>query len=158
MAALDVGTALSNVRTMLSGLSAWQTICGVATSGAAIHRIHYGAIEDDQESTSAPCIILDVTSVPTNWLANRLQGTLTIEMRFYLEMPNSERETFSDQYIWAWQKFSAMMDGINGACGDAGEVMIKSLDVPLMPGRIDPDMNKGVSEWNFILSLGVDFI
>jgi len=158
MAALDVGTALSNVRTMLSGLSAWQTICGAASAAEALTRIHYGALEDDQESTSAPCIILDVTSLPTNWLANRLQGNLTIEMRFYLEMPEAERATFSDQYIWVWQKFSAMMDGINGAVGDSGEAMIRTLTVPLMPGRIDPDENGGLSDGNFILALGLDFI
>lgn len=158
MAALDVASALTSIRTMLSGLSAWQTICGVSTAAKAAERIHYGAVDELDESTLSPCIILDVTSLPANWLGNRLQGEVTFEMRFYLEMPDSKKASFGDQYLWAWQQFSAMLDAINGAVGDAGEAMIQSLSVPLMPGRIDPDENGGLSEWNFILSLGLHMI
>jgi hypothetical protein len=161
MAALDVGTSLATLRTMLSGLSAWQTICGVSTSAEAAKRIHYGAVELDQDeptSSSNPCIVLDITSLSTKWLANRLQGTAVFEMRFYLEMPEAEKSTYSVQYIWIWQQFSAMLAAINGAVGGAGQSMIDSLDVPLMPGRLDPDQNGGGSEWNFVISMGVDFI
>jgi hypothetical protein len=161
MAALDVGTALSNVRTMLSGLSAWQTICGVSTAAEAAKKIHYGAVEldpDEPTSSSNPCIVLDITSLPTTWRANRLHGTATFEIRFYLEMPEAEKATYSIQYIWIWQQFSAMLDAINGAVGGAGQTMINNLDVPLMPGRLDPDVNGGGSEWNFVISMGVDFI
>jgi hypothetical protein len=161
MAALDVGTSLVSLRTMLSGLSAWQTICGVSTSAEAAKRIHYGAVELDQDeptSSSNPCIVLDITSLSTQWLANRLQGTAVFEMRFYLEMPEAEKATYSVQYIWIWQQFSAMLAAINGAVGGAGQSMIDSLDIPLMPGRLDPDVNGGGSEWNFVISMGVDFI
>lgn len=158
MAALDVATALANVRTMLSGLSAWQTICGVSSSTEAAYRIFYGAIDENQEINSAPCIILDVSSVPTNWLGARLHGTLAVEVRCYLITPESERVTIGSQYVWVWQKLSAMMDGINGAVGDAGEIMMNSLSVPLMPGRVDPDSNQGENEWLFIIELTADFI
>lgn len=161
MAALDVGTALTSLRTMLSGLSAWQTICGVSSADEAAKRIHYGAVELDQEeptSSSNPCIVLDITSLATTWKANRLHGTAVFEMRVYLEMEEAEKATYGTQYIWIWEQFSAMLDAINGAVGEAGQSMISSLDIPLMPGRLDPDQNGGGSEWNFIISMGVDFI
>ena len=161
MAALDVGTALSSLRTMLSGLSAWQTICGVTSSSEAIRKIHYGAVELDPEEPEAsnnPCIILDITSLSTTWKANRLHGTAVFEIRFYLEMPDAQKATYSTQYLWVWQKQSAMLDALNTALSRDGGEMVKTLDVPLLPGRIDPDQNGGGSEWNFVLSLGVDFI
>lgn len=161
MAALDVGTALSSLRTMLSGLSAWQTICGVSTSGEAAKKIHYGAVEleeDEPASNQNPCIVMDITSLSTTWKANRLHGTAVFELRFYLEMPDAEKNSYGAQYIWIWQKFSAMLDAINGAVGGAGQSMISTLDIPLMPGRLDPDQNGGGSEWNFVISMGVDFI
>jgi hypothetical protein len=102
--------------------------------------------------------VLDITSLSTKWVANRLHGTAVFEMRFYLEMPEAEKATYSDQYIWIWEQFSAMLDAINGAVGGAGQSMIDSLDIPLMPGRLDPDQNGGGSEWNFVISMGVDFI
>jgi len=161
MAALDVGTALTSLRAMLSGLSAWQTICGVSNSTEAAKKIHYGAVElesDEPEANANPCIVLDITSLSTKWKANRLHGTAVFEMRFYLEMPEAEKATYGTQYIWVWQTFSAMLDAINGAVGGAGQSMINNLDVPLMPGRLDPDNNGGGSEWNFVVSMGVDFI
>lgn len=161
MADLDVGTALSTLRTTLSSLSAWQTICGVSTAAEAIKKIHYGAVELDQDepaSSQNPCIVLDVTSLATTWKANRLHGTAVFEMRFYLEMPDAEKSSYGTQYVWVWQQFSAMLDAINGAIGGAGQTMINNLDVPLMPGRLDPDNNGGGSEWNFVISMGVDFI
>jgi hypothetical protein len=161
MAALDVGTALANLKTMLSGLAAWQSICGVSSSTEAAKRIHYGATEldpEEQEGSENPCIVLDITSLSTTWRANRLHGTAIFEMRFYLEMPDAEKQSYSTQYIWVWQKFSAMLDAVNSAVAGSGQAMIKNLDVPLMPGRIDPDNNGGGSEWNFVISMGVDFI
>lgn len=161
MAALDVGTALTNLQTMLSGLTAWQTICGVSTSAAAALKIHFGAVEEDPESPGCelnPCMVLDVTSLNTTWKANKLHGTAVFEMRFYLEMPDAEKATYGTQYVWIWSQFSSMLAAIDGAVGGAGGTMIDSLSVPLLPGRIDPDDNGGKSEWNFVLSLGVDFI
>lgn len=161
MAALDIGTSLTNLKSMLSGLTAWQTICGVASSTEAALKIHYGAVEADEENAGCdqnPCIVLDVSSLSTTWKANKLHGKAIFEIRFYMEMPDAEKATYGTQYIWIWQKFSAMLAAINGAVGGAGQTMIDSLDVPLLPGRLDPDDNGGKSEWNFVLSLGVDFI
>lgn len=161
MAALDIGTALVNLRTMLSGLSAWQTICGTSMASEAARKIHYGAVEldpEDPEASENPCIVLDITSLPTVWKGNTLHGTATFEIRFYLEMPDAEKATYGTQYIWIWTQFSAMLAAINGAVGGAGQAMISNLDVPLTPGRIDPDNNGGGSEWNFVLSLTVDII
>ena len=161
MAALDAGTALASLRTMLSALPAWQTICGVSTSAEAAKKIHYGAVEVDQDeptSNSNPCIVLDITSLSTTWKATRLHGTAVFEIRFYLEMPEAEKATYGTQYLWIWQKFSELLDAINTTLSRDGGEMVKTVDVPLMPGRLDPDNNGGGSEWNFVLSLGVDFI
>ena len=127
MAALDVGTALTNLKTMLSGLTAWQTLCGVSSSTEAAKKIHFGATEIDEEDergSENPCIVLDITSLSTKWKANRLHGTAVFEMRFYLEMPDAEKATYSTQYIWVWEQFSAMLDAVNGAVGGAGQSMI----------------------------------
>ncbi len=160
MASLDVGTSLTNLKTMLSGLTAWQTICGVSSSAEAALKIHYGAVEEDSEDDcdQNPCMILDVTSLDTTWKANKLHGTAVFELRFYMQMPDAEKATYGTQYIWIWQQFSAMLAAIDGAVGGAGQTMIDSLNVPLLPGRLEPDENNGKSEWNFVLSLGVDFI
>lgn len=161
MAALDVATAFTNLKTMLSNLTAWQTICGVSTASEAAQKIHYGAVEFDAENPGgelSPNIILDVTSLNTIWKANKLHGTVVFELRFYMQMDEAEKASYSTQYLWIWTKFSAMLAAIDGAVGDAGGTMIQSLTVPLMPGRIDPDDNMGQSEWNFIISIGVDFI
>lgn len=161
MAALDVGTALTNLKTMLSELTAWQTICGVSTDAEAALKIHYGAVEEDPDNEGCelnPSIVLDVTSLTTTWQANKLHGTATFEIRFYMEMPDAEKATYGTQYVWIWQQFSSMLAAIDGAVGGAGQAMIDSLSVPLLPGRIDPDDNGGKSEWNFVLSLTVDFI
>jgi len=161
MAALDVGTALTSLRTMLSGLTAWQTICGVSSASEAAARIHYGAVEADEQSAGCdlnPCIVLDVTSLTTAWMGNKLHGKVIFELRFYMEMPDAEKATYGTQYIWIWQQFSAMLAAIDGAVGGAGQAMIDSLDVPLFPGRIEPDENGGKSEWNFVLSMRLDFI
>lgn len=161
MASMDIGTALANIKTMLSNLTAWQTICGVATAAEAAQKIHFGAVEFDTENPGAelsPNIILDVTSLNTIWKANKLHGTAVFELRFYMQMEEDEKASYSTQYAWIWTQLSAMLAAIDGAVGDAGETMIQSLTVPLMPGRIDPDENMGLSEWNFIISIGVDFI
>jgi hypothetical protein len=161
MAVLDAGTYLATVRTVLSGLSAWQTLCGVSTAAEAIQHIHFGALDLDKDASPGdenPCMILDVTSLPTEWRGNRLHGTITVEIRVYLSMPESERATYGSQYVWVWSKFSAILDAINGVVGDAGEIMIRSMAVPLFPGRVDPDNNGGEGEWLFVLSLTSDII
>jgi hypothetical protein len=157
MAALDIAGAIANVKSMLSNLSAWQTICGVSTSALAAARIYEGGTDEDEELSLTPCIFLDVTSLPTNWLANHLRGTLAIEIRVELDVPEDQRTTYSTQYVWVWGKFGELMAGINGAVDGSGQLMIEGLSVPTMPGRIDPNTNSGRCEWGFIYSLTVDF-
>lgn len=153
MAALDVVGALANVKTMLSNLTAWQTICGVSTAAAAAERIYEGAVEEVDGETTTPSIILDVTSIPTTWKANRFHGELAIEIRCELEVPEVNRSTFSAQYVWVWTQYSAILAGIAGAVGGSDQHMSTSLETPIMPGRIDPDENQGRCEWGFVLSL-----
>jgi hypothetical protein len=86
-----------------------------------------------------------------------LRGTLAIEIRVELDVPEDQRTTYSTQYVWVWGKFGELMAGINGAVGGSGQLMIEGLSVPTMPGRIDPNTNSGRCEWGFIYSLTVDF-
>lgn len=159
MAALDIAGAMQNVKTMLAGLSAWQTICGVSASGPASLRIYEGGIEEEKDGTTlAPCCFLDFTSLPTNWLGSRFQGRITVEMRFELAVPEANQTTYADEFVWVWEKCSAILAGINGAVGNAGQLMADSLEMPLKPGKIDPHENNGRCEWGFILALSMDFI
>ena len=74
MAALDFAGAVTNVKTMLSGLTAWQTICGVSSSAEAAKRIHLGGCEEEQEESLAPVIILDIDPFNTNWASYQLRS------------------------------------------------------------------------------------
>lgn len=155
MAALDVVGSLNNLKTMLSGLTAWQTLCGGATEAAA--RIYKGGTEEESD-TLTPCIFLDFSSLPTNWMAGRLTGRLTFEIRCEFPIPVDDRQTYEDEYIYAWTQLSAMLAGINGAVHDAGQLMIDSLEVSTPPARIARETNKGRTEWGFILAMAVKFI
>jgi len=54
MAALDVAGAIANTKSMLSNLSAWQTICGVSTAALAAARIYEGGTDEDEELSLPP--------------------------------------------------------------------------------------------------------
>ena len=157
MYALDVAGAISNVKTMLSNLTAWQTICGVSTATEAAYRIYEGGIEVAETEKTTPLIILDVTSLPTNWLASQLTGDLTIEIRVELEVSLESQNTYATQYMWAWTQFGNLLAGINGAVGGSGQPMIRRLETPTMPGRIDPNTNNGRCEWGFVFNLTTYF-
>lgn len=158
MAAMDVAGAIANVKTMLSGLTAWQTICGVSTSAEAAKRIHLGGIEDDGSESLCPLIVLDIDPINTDWMQSTLSGDLVITADFDLSIPESERSSIAAQYIWTWQKFSEVLAGINGAVNGDGGLMLKGLGVPLKPGPIDNDDNLGRCEWRFGLSFTLRFI
>lgn len=157
MAALDVAAAMQNVKTMLSNLTAWQTICDVSSAAAAALRIYEGGIEDDQPESLTPCIFLDFTSLPTNWLANRFTGRLTVEIRCELAVPKDNQTSYADEFVWVWQQCSALLAGINGAVSGAGGLMADSLEMPTKPGKIDPHENQGRCEWGFIFAISLDF-
>lgn len=158
MAALDVAGAITNVKTMLSDLAVWQTICGVASSAAAGERIHLGAIEDAGEESPCPFIILDVDPFQSDWMPSTSHGSLVIEVRVELAIPEANRLTYSAQYSWVWTQLSSLLAGINGAVNGSGGLMMTNLNMPIAPGPLDPDENNGRIEWAFTLSLVMKFI
>jgi len=152
VAALDIVGSLTNVKTMLSGLTAWQTLCGGATEAAA--RIYKGGTEEESE-TLTPCIFLDFSSLPTNWIGGRLTGRVTYEIRCEFPIPEDDRQTYEDEYIYAWTQLAGILDGINSGVNGAGQLMIDSLEVSTPPARIARESNKGRTEWGFILAMAV---
>lgn len=155
MAALDVDGAVQNVKTMLAGLSAWQTICGVSGSAAAAERIHEGGVFEDEAETQAPMISLDVTDLPSDWLASAFQGNLGVEIRCEIPIPTDSQTNYASEWRYAWQKCSAILAGINGGVGQSGGLMVESLQLRTPPGKIDTDENQGRCEWGFIIALTV---
>ena len=158
MASLDIATTITNVKTMLGSLAAWQTICSVPTAAEALERIHEGGIEEDGSETLCPCIILDVNPLQTDWMPTTSHGDAVIEVRIELEVPEEERCSYQRQYIWTWQQVSALLAGINGAVGQSGGLMIEGLNMSLKPSPIDPDDNNGRIEWGCILELVLKLI
>lgn len=154
MAALDIDTAIQNVKSMLAGLTAWQTICGVADSTRAAERIYeYGV--DESTQTLCPCILLDLSDQTLPWNGGKFQGNVTIEVRMELEIPQANRATYSTQGRWFWQKLQALLAEIDTTVNDTGTLMIEEITIPLKPGRIDPDTNSGRCEWMTILGFRV---
>ncbi len=156
MAALDVIGAMTNLKSMLSNIAAWQTICGVSSASAAALRIYEGGTEEQSE-TLLPCIFLDFSSLPTNWMAGRLTGRLTFEIRCEFPIPEANRQSYSDEYVYAWTQLSAILAGINSGVITYA-VQIDSLEISTQPARIARESNKGRTEWGFILALSVKFI
>ena len=155
MAALDVVSSLTNLKTMLSAVTAWQTLCG--SSAAAAARIYKGGVEETSDTLS-PCMFLDFSSLPTNWIGGRLTGRLTYEIRCEFPIPEENRQSYEDEYIYAWTQLAGILDGINSGVNSAGQLMIDSLEVSTPPARIAREANKGRTEWGFILALSVKFI
>lgn len=154
MAALDIDGAVQNVKTMLSELTAWQTITGTSTSAAAAQRIfEYGV--DDSEGSQSPLIILDIEDLPAEWRAGRLAGPLIVEARLELEIPEANRLSYGTEGRWFWQQLSSILAGVNGNIRDSGGLMFQGLTMPLKPGRINPEENEGRTEWMCILGFEV---
>lgn len=157
MAALDVAAAMQNLKTTLAGLAAWQTVCCVDNATEAADRIYEGGTEEGTE-TLLPCIFLDISSLPTNWLANKFTGQLGFEIRVEFPIPEENQSTYSAQFIYAWQVLSDMLAGINAAVNGSGQLMANSLTVSTKPGRIMEEHSSGRNEWAFILELSNKFI
>jgi hypothetical protein len=157
MANLDVKSAIVNVRSMLSGLSSWQAICGVSSSGSAADKIFYGGQEDVEEFSLAPCCVLSFDPMQTTWMSTS-RGQLTIKARFEIPIPEEHQLSYSDRYVYAWEKMSAILAGINGAVNGSGQLMLQNLNVDLEPGEIDPNENNKRIEWGFILAIVLDFL
>lgn len=158
MAALDFAGAVTNVKTMLSGLTAWQSICGVATSAESAKRIYLGGEEETTNETLCPMMVLDIDPFNTNWLQSTFRGKLPIEIRCELAIPTEYQHSVSSQYEWTWTQVSALLAGINGAVNSAGQLMAESLNIAVKPGAINPDENHGRCEWGFVLMLTLEFL
>ncbi len=156
MAALDVKGTLQNARTMLSGLTAWQSICGVATAAEAAERIIYGGFDDTDEDAALtpPYCILDIETFESNWQGGRFQPVLPITLRFELAVDPEHTATWQDQYLWVWEKFSDIINGIQSNVQGGGQLMAEELNLLLRPGLIDPDTNNGRCDWLFIIQIG----
>lgn len=154
MAALDIDGAVQGVKTMLSNLSAWQTITRTSTAADAAKHIHEGGV-DDSERSRTPLIILDVDDFPMDWDAGRTAGFLTIDTRIELEIPGDSRMTYATEWRWFMQQLSAILAGINANVRGSGELMFNGLSWRLKPGRIEPDTNEGRIEWMTILGIEV---
>lgn len=158
MAALDFAGAVANVKTMLAGLTAWQSICGVSTSAEAAKRIYLGGEEETEEETLCPMIVLDIDPFNVNWLQSTFRGKLAVEIRCELAIPEEKQASISDQYSWVWEQVSSLLNGINGSVNGAGQLMAESLNMTIKPGAINPDENHGRCEWGFVLMLSLEFI
>ena len=158
MAAMDIPAAVANVKTMLGSLTAWQTICQVDNSADALKRIYRGGVKDDGDCTLCPIIFLDSRPVSTNWLASRVHGELPVEIRMELAIPDDKQETYETEWVWMHEQLAAMLAGINGAVQGSGQLMLRSLDVTMAPGLINPDDNQGRREWGTIMEATMDFI
>ena len=158
MAALNIPLAVSNVRSMLANLQAWQDIAEEDNETDAAKRIYKGGKEEDAGCTLCPCIILDARPLNTNWLASRARGELPVEIRMELAIPGDECGTFEKQWVWMWTQTSAMLAGINANVQSGSGLMLRSLNVTVPPGQIDPDDNHGRVEWGTIIEATMDFI
>jgi hypothetical protein len=155
MAQMDLGAALASVKTMLSGLTAWQTICGVSTSTEAAKRIYLGGAEDDGEL--CPCCVIDLADSNAPFEFNR-STPLNVEMRFQLAMPEDQQRNLQTQFIWIWSKCSALLLGIREDSNGSGELMHTGTTLVVKPGPIDPDDNDQRNEWAFTLQITVRII
>jgi hypothetical protein len=157
MARLDVLGLLTNTRSMLGSLTAWQEICGVSTAGEATERIYLGGVVAAPEQALAPICWLDVDPANFDWQGTS-RGRVTIEARFEIAIPEDKIADYSQQFSWIWGRVSALMADINAAVNGSGQLMLRSLTMPVRPGPIDPDDNDGRTDWMLQLGLVVEVI
>lgn len=157
MANLDVDGAVQNVKTMLSGLSWWQSICKTTDSTTAAQSIVEGGAETLPDESPAPLIVLDIDPFNTDWMSTS-RGQLTIRIHVELPIPPDNQETYSARYRYAWQQFGSMMAGINGAVNGSGQLMLRGLNVVQEPGEFDPTTTGNRPEWGWIVAVVLDFV
>lgn len=160
MTVQDYSGLFDGAQTMLSGLSSWQSICGVSTAAEAAENIYFIGTEDDGAETLAPCIILDFSSLTMARKGSRLHGDCGLEARFELKIPSEECDTIKTQAAWVLSQFSALLADIDAALvGDAAMMVDEeTIQVSLLPKLIDPDMNHGRVEWSFAFVFPVTVI
>jgi hypothetical protein len=154
MASLDLDGAVQSVKTMLSELTAWQTITGTTSAAEAAKRIHEGGVAESEVSET-PLIILEIDDFPMRWDGGRLQAPLVVDVRIELEIPHGNRGCYADEWRWFHQQLGSLLAGINGVVRGDGALMLQEVNWRLKPGRIDPDTNDGRLEWMAILGFSV---
>jgi hypothetical protein len=157
MARIDVLGLLTNTRSMLGSLTTWQEICGVSTAGEATERIYLGGVVAAPEEALAPICWLDVDPANFDWQGTS-RGRVTIEARFEIAIPEDKIADYSQQFSWIWGRVSALMADINATVNGSGQLMLRSLTMPVRPGPIDPDDNDGRTDWMLQLGLVVEVI
>lgn len=155
MARLDVLGLLTNARTMLAGLSTWQSLCGVSSSTEAAERIYLGGVVAAPEEALAPICWLDIDPANFDWQATA-RGRVTVEARFEIAVPEDKIADYSQQFSWVWGQVSALLADINGAVNGSGQLMLRNITMPMRPGPIDPDDNEGRTDWMLQLGLVVE--
>lgn len=148
MASLDVAGALQNIAAAWSNITAWQSICGVATAAEALERIHIGGTNDEDE-TIVPATIIIVESLPLTINATKLRGKLTARISCWLAIPPERCGTYQDQYLWVCEQWSAIMRGLETNANQAGGLMLNDLTVSQVPGEFERTVNSGRKEWLF---------
>lgn len=152
MAALDIDGALSNIRTLISTLTQWQTVTGSANAAAALAYIYRGGFTDDG-SITAPYCVIDIEDFNATWNAGRFKGELSAVLWFELAVPEASQTTYETQYVWVWQQLSGILAGINGGVQGGGQQMSEGLSLIIKPGLVEPDENTGRRDWRFALGL-----
>ena len=155
MARLDVLGLLVNARTMLAGLSTWQSLCSVSSAAEAAERIYLGGVVAAPEEALAPICWLDIDPANFDWQSTA-RGRVTVEARFEIAVPEDKIAVYSQQFSWVWQQVSALLADINGAVNGSGQLMLRNITMPMRPGPIDPDDNDGRTDWMLQLGLVVE--
>ena len=148
MAALDVATALENVRDFYAAMTSWKAICGVSTSAEAEERIYIGGTEEDVE-TLVPSIVLEVLGLPLELTGGHFRGTLDIMIWCEIDVPVESCRTFESQYLYVWSKWSLMAAELVTASLGSGGLMSLNMRPQQLPGRKDSKFNQGRKEWGF---------
>jgi hypothetical protein len=155
MARLDVLGLLTNARTMLAGLSTWQSLCSVSSATEAAERIYLGGVVAAPEEALAPICWLDIDPANFDWQSTA-RGRVTVEARFEIAVPEDKIADYSQQFSWVWGQVSALLADINNAVNGSGQLMLRNITMPMRPGPIDPDDNEGRTDWMLQLGLVVE--
>lgn len=159
MAALDVNTCMTNIRTLISGLTTWQTITGTSSATDSAKYIFRGGFRVQDESPEneispePPYCILDIEDLNANWKQSRFHATFGAMLWFELAVPQSNQSTYETQYIWVWQQLSGILADINSGVQDGGQLMSEAISLVIKPGLVTPEENSGRCDWRFALGL-----
>ena len=153
MAALDVATTLTNLRTTISAMTSWQAIVGVSTAAAALEKIFIGGRPEGTESC-VPLIVLEVESIPLELAGGHFRtNSLTINIWCEIAIPSTSMGSYEDQYLYVWGKWSAVIAEFASLAIAGSTLMSQRIQPVQLPGRKDPDINQGRKEWGFTVAV-----